>query len=92
MQTQDEELIKFVSKLKSYKRNNDTQIFWLTMDKNTYYYCTCYYFNDELILCAECCEWVDDVETTIEQHLKEFRPLVHAKRWKNNKNNKKQKY
>jgi len=56
-----------------------------------YYCCKCYYFSDELILCEECCEWVDDVETTIEKHLNEFKPVVHAKRWKNNKNNQIQK-
>ena len=39
------------------------------MDNHTYYYCKCYSFNDELILCEECCKWVDDVETTIERHL-----------------------
>ena len=45
-------------------------------------------FNDELILREECNKWVDDVETTIEKHLNEFKPVVHAKIWKNNKNSK----
>ena len=58
------------------------------MDNDTYYYCACYYFNDELILCEECCKWVDDVETTIEKHLNGFKPVVHSKRWKSNKDNK----
>ena len=44
-----------------------------------------------MILCKECNEWVDDVETTIEKHLNEFEPVVHAKRWKNKKKNKDQK-
>ena len=40
------------------------------MDKDTYsYYCECYSFNDEHILCKECSEWVDNVETKIEKHL-----------------------
>ena len=41
-------------------------------------------FNDELILCKECNKWVDDVETNIKQkkHSNEFKPVVHAKRWK----------
>ena len=43
--------------------------------------------NDELILCKECNTWVDDVETSVEKHLDEFKPGVNAKRWKNNKNN-----
>jgi len=38
------------------------------------------FFNAELILCEECNKCVDDVETTIEKHLKEFKPVVHAKR------------
>ena len=45
-------------------------------------------FTDEMLLCEECSKWVDDVETTIEKHLNEFKPVVHAKRWKNNKKNK----
>ena len=49
------------------------------------------YFNDGLILCEECNNRVDDVETTIEKHLNEFKPVVHAKRWKNNKKNRNKK-
>ena len=61
------------------------------MDNNECYYCKCYCFNDELILCEECCKWADDVETTAEKHLNEFKPAVNAKRWKkNNKKNKNQ--
>ena len=61
------------------------------MDNITYsYYCKFFYFNDELILCEECPTWVDNVETTIEKHLHEFKPVVHAKRWK--KNNKKKQH
>ena len=53
--------------------------------------CTCYSFNDEYILCNECSKWVDNVEATIEKkHLNEFKRVVHAKRWKNNKKNKHQ--
>ena len=44
--------------------------------------CKCYWFNDELILCEGCNKWVDDVETSIEKHLNEFKPVVQAKRWK----------
>ena len=58
------------------------------MDNSTYYYCKCYSFNDELILCKDCSKWVDSVGTTIEKHLNEFEPVVHAKRWKNNEKNK----
>ena len=47
--------------------------------------------NDELVLCKECSKWVDDVETIIEKHLNEFKPLVHCRRWKSNKKNKSQK-
>ena len=49
------------------------------------------FFKDELILCEECSKWVDDVETTIETHTREVKPVVNAKRWKNNKENKTQK-
>jgi len=50
------------------------------------------FFTDELILCEECCKFLDDVEATIEEHLNEFKAVVHAKRWKkNNKNNQTQK-
>ena len=64
-------------------------VVWLTMDTSIYYCCKCS-FNDALILCKECNKWVDDVETTIEKHLNEFKPVVNAKRWKNNKKNKNQ--
>ena len=43
------------------------------------------------IYCVECSEWSDKVETTIEKHVNEPKAVVHAKRWKNNKNNKNQK-
>ena len=59
-----------------------------------YYHCRCFYLNDEFILCKECSELVDNVETTIEKHFKyvsEFKSVVHAKRWKNNKKNQKPK-
>ena len=36
-------------------------------------------------------KFVDDVETTIEKHLNEFKPVVHAKIWKNHEKNKNQK-
>ena len=36
---------------------------------------------NEFILCEECSKFVDNVETTIEKHLNEFQPVVHAKRW-----------
>ena len=45
-------------------------------------------FNDELILCEECSKWVVGVETCIEKHLNEFKPVVNARRWKNNTNKK----
>ena len=62
------------------------------MDNDTYsYYCKCYYFNDEYRLCKECSRWIDNVETTVEQHVNGFKAVVHAKRWKNNKNNTHQK-
>jgi len=48
-------------------------------------------FNDELILCEECSKWVGGVETCIEKHLNEFKPVVNARRWKNNEKNKNQK-
>jgi hypothetical protein len=44
-----------------------------------------------LILCEGCNKWVGDVKTSIEKHVNEFKPVVNAKRWKNNKNNKNQK-
>ena len=31
------------------------------------------------LLCEECSKWMDSVETTIEQHINEFKPVVHAK-------------
>ena len=49
------------------------------------------FFKDELILRDECSKWADDVEATIEKHLNEFKPVFHARKWKNNKNNKDQK-
>jgi len=61
------------------------------MDNNTYYDCTCYYFNDDLMLCKDCSKRVDDVEPTVQTHLNEFKPVVHAKTWKNNKKNTNQK-
>ena len=60
------------------------------MHNNIYYCCRCYFLN-ELILCQECSKWVDDVESTIEKHSSEFKPVVHDKIWKNNKNNKNKK-
>ena len=67
-------------------------IIWLVLDnkKNSYYCCKCYCFNDKLILCEECSKWVDDVETCIAKHLNEFKPVVNARRLKNNKKNKMQ--
>ena len=59
-------------------------------NKNSNYCCKCY-FTDELILCEECSKWVYDVETTIEKHSNEFKPVLNAKIWKNNKKNKSQK-
>ena len=54
-----------------------------------YYCCKCYSFNDEYILCKECSTWVDNVETTVEKkHLNEFKPVVHAKIWNKNQNQK----
>ena len=61
------------------------------MDNNTYpYYCKCYSCKYEVILCKECSKLVAVVETTIEKHLNQLKPVVNAKRWKNNKNNQKQ--
>ena len=60
-------------------------------NNNTYYCCKCDFFQDELILRDVCNKWVNDVEETIEKHLNEFKPVFHAKGWKNNKNNKNQK-
>ena len=60
-------------------------------DNNTYYYCQCDIFQDELIWCEECDKWINAVEEAIEKHLNEFKPVYHAERWKNNKSNKNQK-
>ena len=49
------------------------------------------FFQRELIFVEECSKWINDVEETIEKHLNEFKPVFHAKRLKNNKNNKTQK-
>ena len=46
-------------------------------NNNIYYYCKCYHFNDEFILCDERNKWINDVEETIEKHLNEFRPVFH---------------
>ena len=40
-------------------------------------------FQDELILCDECDKWVNDVGETIEKHLNEFKPVLHAKKMEN---------
>jgi len=50
-----------------------------------YYCCKCYWFNDEFVLCKECSKWTDNVQTTIEKHVSEFKPVVSCKRWKMNK-------
>ena len=55
-------------------------------DNNTYCYCQCYHFQDELIVCDECEKWINVVEETIEKHLNVFKPVYNAKTWKNNKN------
>ena len=60
-------------------------------NNNTYYCCQYYFFKNELILCAECDTWANDVEETIEKHRNDFKPVLNVKRWKNNKNNKNQK-
>ena len=49
------------------------------------------FLNDELILCEECNKWVDDVETIIEKHLNDFKPVFNAKGWNKNKKNQHQK-
>jgi len=61
-------------------------------DNNTYYYCQCYHFQDELNICEECNKWINNVEETFDKHLNEFKPVYTAKRWKANKNNTKQKH
>ena len=59
------------------------------MGNNTYsYYCKCDSFDDDYILRKECSRWIADVETSNAKHTNEFKPGVHATRWKmNNKKN-----
>ena len=47
-----------------------------------YFYCKGYYFDDEFILYKECSKWLDDVETTSENHWNKLEPVVSCKRWK----------
>ena len=49
------------------------------------------FLYDGLVLCEECCKWIDDVETTVDKHLNEFKPVVHAKTWKNESKNRNRK-
>ena len=59
-------------------------------DKNTYYDCKCKYYEDHVITCETCKNWMDKVDKAIETHkVDEYVAVTNSKRWKNSKLKKK---